>query len=86
MEGYVLMMPFLDESPNFCNGFAMGQMWEKMSNSEEFERHAVQQANGGQVELMAAHFGYEYALTEYDEEWLLFTGKPVDISTIQNEV
>lgn len=82
MDNYVLLMPFLDESANFSNGFAMGQLWEKMSNNEEFENHSVRQENGEQVELMANHFGYNFSLTEYDEEWLLFTGKPIDISKL----
>jgi hypothetical protein len=84
MKNYALLMPFLDGSQSFCNGFAVGLMWERMTKSESFKNHSVYKGNKEQVDLMCEHFGYEWEFKEYNEEWLILNASPIDISGATN--
>ncbi len=78
----VLLMPFLTDDPIFTEGFECGMLWEKMKNSESFDLLPIHVANIKQIELICHHFGYEYKINSYDDEWSQLTANPVDISNL----
>lgn len=82
MKDYVCLMPFLDASESFVNGWECGTIWESFSKGGIFEGKIVHLANRNQLIMMADHFGYEWGFQEIDDTWVSFTSKPVDISDI----
>lgn len=77
-----LLMPFLDESNSYTNGFEVGLLWEKMSNGETFSNQLIHDENVDQIKLMCDHFGYEYSITSTTEDWAYLTASPVNISAL----
>jgi hypothetical protein len=78
-----LLMPFVDESENFTNGFECGQLWEKMTNDAVFENQLIHSENKEQIILMLVHFGYEYKIVDCgDGCWCFLSGNPINISSV----
>lgn len=64
-----LLMPFEDESPSFVNGFEIGQMWEKMNRTEDFDGYLFHTENKKQVEMMCKRFHFSCRIYKVDETW-----------------
>lgn len=79
---YNLVMPFLDESESYCNGFEVGQFWERMKNGEEIASQPVHAANKKQLRLCCEYYGYESNFTEMDADWILFSAQHIDITDL----
>jgi hypothetical protein len=56
-EEYKIVMPFVDESDSFTNGFECGQIWEQMKFGMTINR-MVHKTNKEQIEMMAAKNNY----------------------------
>lgn len=81
MKDYVCLMPFLDASESFVNGWECGTIWDAMTRGEAFKGKVVHTANKDQLTMMADHHGYECSFEAIDETWISFTAQPVDISS-----
>jgi hypothetical protein len=79
----ILIMPFMDESESYTNGFEAGQLWEQMSSSIPIKDRAVHSDNAEQIKLICDHFGYQYKLDFSGEGWQILNANPVDISFIK---
>jgi hypothetical protein len=65
-----LLMPFIDASESITNGFECGQIWQKISEGESFEKHLIHSENIGQIVKICETFGVSYKLHYSDvEEW-----------------
>lgn len=84
MEGTVLMMPFLDETNSFCNGFETGRMWHQCSIGETIEEQPIRNENIAQIKLLLDHHGYQFRIETMDDFWSQLTAKPIDISSVTN--
>lgn len=83
MDKNILLMPFVDQSENFTNGFECGQIWEQMIEEKEISNRPVHSVNVKQIELMCEHFGYEFSVTDCEDGcWHFLTCKPIDISNL----
>lgn len=80
MSKDILLMPFVDESSSFTNGFECGQIWEEMTQGKEFSKRLVHTENIEQINLMADHFGYVIEVETNCDCWSYITGQPIDIS------
>ena len=79
-----LLMPFIDESESFTNGFECGQIWEKISQGETLEKYLCHSENEEQIKMICESFGVEYHFEEarekgkssiYSTGWLYLTVK-----------
>jgi hypothetical protein len=69
-----LLMPFVDESESFTNGFECGQVWQRISDGESFERCLIHKCNEKQIEMICESFGVKYLIQKSaDPEWSLLT-------------
>ena len=69
-----LLMPFLDESESFTNGFECGQIWQRVSDGESFERCLIHTCNIEQIKLICESFGVLYKIdNSSDSEWSLLS-------------
>lgn len=66
MEQNTLLMPFLDESESFTNGFECGQIWQRISEGETFEKQLIHTENKEQVEMICRSFGVDFGIVEYN--------------------
>lgn len=81
-----LLVPFVDESHSFTNGFECGMIWELMSNNVFIEDKPVHNENLEQIKLIAEHFGYDYSLKDgEDGSWHFLSGKPISIDSVYKE-
>ena len=80
-ESY-LVMPFLDPSQSFTNGFECGKIWNDMETGKSFDKYLMHEANRQQVILMTKHFGYHYLFTQYDDTWCHLHSSPINISEL----
>jgi len=63
----VLLMPFIDDSENFTNGFECGQIWEKISQGEILEKYLCHSENEEQIKMICESFGVKYSFEEAKE-------------------
>lgn len=79
MTNSILLMPFLDESGSFTNGFECGKLWEKMTESVSVEEQLIHSENIEQIKLMCEHFGYEATFQDCEDGcWHYLTCKPIE--------
>lgn len=78
----VLLMPFLDESESFTNGFECGRIWQEVNAGETFASYLAHKCNQKQIEMIFEHFGYEYLIVDAGEGWIYLTATPINISSI----
>jgi hypothetical protein len=81
---YNLVMPFLDESESYCNGFELGQIWERMKNGDQINTQPVHVTNKKQLVLCCEYHGYEGHFTPMDADWILFSAQHIDITSLIN--
>jgi len=74
-----LLMPFIDESESFTNGFECGQVWEKISEGDCFERHLIHTENINQIKMICDSFGVECLIDDYNETWSYLTTKNIQL-------
>lgn len=70
-----LIMPFLNESPDYCHGVECGQAWVRMEQGYVFDNYSIHAVNVEQFKLMCDVFDYEYKFQELDETWAAFWAK-----------
>ena len=68
-HSHSLLMPFLDETENFCLGFECGEIWTKCDKEFEFEQYVVHTKNKEQIQMICAHFGYVSKIDFFSEDW-----------------
>lgn len=73
-----IIMPFIDQSQNFTNGFECGQIWERMERGEKFDKYLMHPDNQLQVEMMCKRFLYKGTI-EISGEWAFLTAE-IDLS------
>lgn len=77
-----LLMPFIDESENFVNGFECGQIWQQMSLGLEIDNRPVHNNNLKQIEMIANNHGYEITFENANDDfWHYLSAKPVNIDS-----
>lgn len=82
----ILLVPFIDESESFTNGFECGMIWELMSNNIFIEDKLIHNENLEQIKLIAEHFGYDYNLKDAEDgQWHYLSGKPISIDSVYKE-
>lgn len=79
MEQNTLLMPFLDESESFTNGFECGKIWQMVSEGETFENQLIHAENKEQIEMICRSFGVEFGIVEHDETWSYLTVKSIQL-------
>lgn len=62
-----LLMPFIDNSESFTNGFECGQIWEKISQGETLDNYLCHTENEEQIILICESFGVSYKFEEVRE-------------------
>ncbi len=81
-----LLMPFIDESESFTNGFECGQIWEKISQGEILEKYLCHSENEEQIKMICESFGVKYHFEEakergkssiYSSGWMYLSTKSV---------
>lgn len=75
--GNTLLMPFIDESESFTNGFECGQIWQRISEGETIERQIVHRENEKQIEFICRTFGVECGIDIIDDTWSYLTVKSI---------
>lgn len=73
----MLLMPFIDESPSFTNGFECGQVWQMIEEGETIERRLVHVENIEQIKLICRSFGVECGIDIADDTWCYLTVKSI---------
>lgn len=68
-----LLMPFIDSSESFTNGFECGQIWQRISEGESFDRQLVHLDNQKQIEMICESFGVGFTIESANEEWAYLT-------------
>lgn len=68
-----LLMPFVDESESFTNGFECGQIWEILSKGESITDKWIHQENTKQVEMMCRRFMYSCTIEYVSDGWSKLT-------------
>lgn len=70
-----LLMPFVDASENFTNGFECGQIWQRISEGEAFEKQLIHSENKKQIDMICGLFGVKYTIeqSEHLPEWSYLT-------------
>lgn len=82
MSKNILVMPFVDESESFTNGWECGEIWAEMERGTSFDKKLIHTVNIKQINLMCEHFGYSHIIKEYDDTWAYLTASPIDISSL----
>lgn len=73
-----LLMPFIDESQSFTHGFECGQIWQRVSDGESFERCLIHSCNTEQIKMICESFGVQFNIQKSsDPEWALLTVKSI---------
>lgn len=79
MDQNTLVMPFLDTSKSFTNGFECGQIWQRVSEGETFEKQLIHTENKEQIEMICRSFGVEFEIIEYNETWSYLIVKAIQL-------
>lgn len=70
------MMPFIDDSASFVNGFEVGQLWASFKMGDVPESSTVHTANVEQLRLVAEHYRYDMFVEPTEiSEWTQLTFK-----------
>lgn len=76
MEGFSLIVPFIDESESYCLGFEAGLVWADLVN-KDYAVRTVHRANMKQFESIAKHFKVDLNIVPTLEyEWVDITFSP----------
>lgn len=79
MEENTLLMPFLDESESFTNGFECGIIWNKIEEGEILDKHLIHCENIKQIEMICSSFGVDFGIEIVNDEWAYLTVKAIEI-------
>lgn len=71
MEG--LLMPFINQSPVFVEGFECGQIWEKIQSGECLDYYPVHKNNVNQIKMIGEALGAAIQVSEGDDTWSFIT-------------
>ncbi len=71
---HILVMPFLDDTQSFTNGFKVGQIWERFKLGVQPDTDTIQTSMIEQVRLVAQYYKFDMIVdpTDYDE-WTFVT-------------
>jgi protein-arginine kinase activator protein McsA len=69
-----MIMPFLDESKSYTQGFECGRVWAEMKTKQPFKDYPIHKSNAEQIKLVAKVLGYEISITELNETWSILNG------------
>lgn len=72
-----LLMPFIDETPSFTNGFECGQVWQRISEGDTIEKQLIHCENIEQIRLICRSFGVECGIDIADDTWAYLTVKSI---------
>lgn len=72
-----LLMPFIDESESFTNGFECGIIWNKIGEGEILESHLIHTGNIKQIEMICQSFGVDFGIEEVGDGWSYLTTKSI---------
>ena len=61
---------FLDQNPHFANGFAAGQIWQKMQDSDADFEMTVHEECWLTIEAMAMHLGWMETIDKLGSGWI----------------
>lgn len=76
--GNTLLMPFIDESESFTHGFECGQIWQRVSEGESFEKCLIHSCNYAQIKMICESFGVQWSIVDSsDPTWHLLSVKSV---------
>ena len=70
---YQMLMPLLDPSESYVNGFEAGMLWKIMESGQPVKQYLVHTVNMKQIELMAKRFHYTLIVNSTEEEWTIIT-------------
>jgi hypothetical protein len=73
----VLLMPFIDESESFANGFECGIIWNKIEEGETLNGHLIHVENIKQIEMICSSFGVDCGIEIVDDTWAYLTIKTI---------
>jgi hypothetical protein len=75
-----LLMPFIDESESFTNGFECGQIWEKLQFIKELDMpgsrikdYLIHLENSAQIQAICDHFEVRCFIAQVSDEWATLT-------------
>jgi hypothetical protein len=68
-----LIMPFVDETEAFCNGFECGQIWEKIKSGQEVTSYPVHLENSAQIQMICDLYLVKCEIVVTSDEWGLLT-------------
>lgn len=67
---YSLVLPFIDQSPEFCHGFECGEQYGRMKHGPRSPyTHTVHTENLGQLRAIAATCGWSARFEPLDDTW-----------------
>jgi hypothetical protein len=72
-----LLMPFIDESESFTNGFECGIIWNKIGEGDMLDRHLIHTENIKQIEMICRSFGIEPEIEVVENGWAYLTTKSI---------
>jgi hypothetical protein len=75
MSDYDIVMPFVDGSSSYVNGYECGAIAEKMEHGEVFESRLVHTANIEQLKMLAKRQHYTVTFDIFDQTWTGMTGQ-----------
>lgn len=64
-----LIMPFIDESKSFTEGFECGMIWGLIKSGECLDNHPIHNVNVEQVKMICETFGADYSITGFCDGW-----------------
>lgn len=79
MHDNILIMPFIDESESFVNGFEAGQIWELLQAGEMIESRPCHLSNKEQIKMICELFNCNYMIEDIADGWAILTVKPIVI-------
>ncbi len=69
-EDFNLVLPFIDQSPEFCHGFECGQQYARMQHGRDNAfSQTVHTENLGQLRSAAASVGWVARFEPLDDTW-----------------
>lgn len=71
MDKGKMLMPFDDDSKSYANGFACGQIWERLNHADKIEGQYIRCEIIPQVEKMCRRFHYSFTISEAYEDWAI---------------
>jgi len=75
IEGYGLLMPFIDDSNSFVHGFECGQIWTLIEQKKPLEKYLIHKSNEKQVRMICDRAYYSCAIETIDDTWSYVTAK-----------